>query len=316
MALPHKPPLLFTSVIARPGTWTTLYRCYATESAGDPYRWPRHKHPTPYDILETPRKGTYNKARYVEIVKLYHPDLSHIHTGSPSSNAACNSSFTPPPDPTVCLERFRLAVAANMLLSDASKRAAYDRFGIGWAHGPHYDSPAVAPHNWWGNVNWGAREGHEGYSPFRNAYGNGGPNDTSQNATWEDWERWRAQNPQYSGAAGGQQREVFAKNGTFMAVVLLLACVGGAAEVGYANKIGEEMVASTDKVTRELGRDVARRRKEIGDKEERIRKFLVMRDPVGASKMTGWEKKNVGGVDKRLEAPKPEDMKVVRRDVD
>ncbi|TGZ85440.1 hypothetical protein EX30DRAFT_337800 [Ascodesmis nigricans] len=318
MVLPHSQNLLSAALVSRSSAnilTPLLCRRYATEApVSDPYRWPTHKDPTPYDILETPRTGAYNKARYVEIVKLYHPDLSHIHTGSPSSQVTL-------PEPHVRLERFRMAVAANTLLSNSDKRAAYDRFGIGWAHGPHghsAESCAEAEQNWWNHRSWHSREGHE---TFRQAYGRGGPNDASRNATWEDWERWRQQSTwdQNDGAAGGMQREIFAKNGTFMAVVLLLACLGSAAEVGYANKVGDDIVENTNKVTKELGRDITRRRRDESDRDERIRKFLVMRDPIGGrEQIAKWEKQNARGVDGRFGHQGPVgvdtgDMKIVAR---
>jgi curved DNA-binding protein CbpA len=243
-------------------------RYYATH-ASDPYRWPSNPHPTPYEILEVPAKGPYNKQRYVELVKIYHPDHSVHHH---SNNVDCPRH--------VRLERFRLVVNANRILCDAALRAAYDRYGLGWHAGsgvPIGGRPGAAE-KWWRE-----REGHES-TVFSSAYGKGGKDDASGNATWEDWERWyaaRGEGPM------GKQQPLHTNNGVFLMIVVAVATLGTMAEINYATGASDENIELLDRQSVNLGRDVARRRREAmdsGDREERIKKFLIMRDPVEARK--------------------------------
>jgi hypothetical protein len=141
-----------------------------------------------------------------------------------------------------------------------------------------------APQKWWQE-----REGFE-HANFTHAYGRGGKDDTSANATWEDWERWYAARDEGGGL--GKQQELHTNNGVFLAIVVALASIGTIAEINYAAGTGNEILELHNQQTAELGKDVARRRREAidsGDREERIRKFLIMRDPVEARKYIGPE---------------------------
>ncbi|KAM4056589.1 DnaJ domain-containing protein [Hirsutella rhossiliensis] len=112
----------------------------STHSDGDaPPAWPRSSHPTPYEIFDIHKAAPYTKRRFYQLVKLYHPDTHDSHTRGPFLPSATR------------LERYRLVVAANDLLSDPEKRRLYDSHDRAWRHQPN--SPA-------------------------------------RNATWEDWERW------------------------------------------------------------------------------------------------------------------------------
>lgn len=82
--------------------------------------WPSTNTPTPYDILGTSRGQKYQKAKYYDLVKAYHPDLSMASTFQ-----------SLPKEERV--ERYRLVVAAHEILSNPQKRAAYDVHGVGWA---------------------------------------------------------------------------------------------------------------------------------------------------------------------------------------
>ncbi|KAK4909169.1 J domain-containing protein 1, partial [Elasticomyces elasticus] len=121
-------------------------RSYATLSDDIPptanadLTWPApphgHVYPTPYQIFALEKSAPYSKARFYELVKLYHPDRNH-----------CSS--TPAPAPThperlshkVKIERYRLIVAAHTILSDPARRSAYDRFGAGWNGRPDAATP-------------------------------------------------------------------------------------------------------------------------------------------------------------------------------
>jgi curved DNA-binding protein CbpA len=246
-------------------------------STADPYRWPSSKDPSPYEILEIQRHAPYSKQRYYELVKQYHPDLSHLHT---------QTAHHPQ---HVCLERFRLIVAAHSILSDKHRRYAYDTWGAGWnGHATHPRQPQ--PHQAYSRGDgegkkqswWQQREGHD----YSRSYGHGGPDDASANATWEDWERWyAARNPNVS-----KQETVFADNSVFVAGILFLALVGSLAEVNYAKGQGAEVLEVSDRRTAELGRDVLRRRREAlqsADRKERVRRFLIMRNQEDAKRFVG-----------------------------
>jgi hypothetical protein len=254
-------------------------RNYASvKDALDPYRWPQGKYPTPYDILEIKKDGPYSKHRYMELVKIYHPDHHHHHR--------CYHLKHPH---HVRLERFNLIVMANSILSDTQKRQVYDRYGAGWAAAPSsaFHHPVYHPRHrgsrgtekW-----WQAREGRE---DFYSAYGHGGPNDASKNATWEDWERWYEARSRGADAAVGKQQELHTRSSVFVAIVVMLACLGSFAEINYATGAGNEAIELGERQSIELGKDVMRRRRESmesGNQEERVKKFLMMRDPVEAKR--------------------------------
>ncbi len=120
--------------------------------------WPTSAHPTPYEILNLDKRTPYAKARFYELVKLYHPDSSHH---GPDGLA-----------PAARLERYRLVVAANGILGDPARRRAYDLYGAGWetAHaGLSRDEQCRHRDRSWRHA----------------------PGSAANNATWEDWERWQ-----------------------------------------------------------------------------------------------------------------------------
>lgn len=95
----------------------SLHRHYATTSDHPQSRYPWPKSPTftPYELLNLSRGAPYSKARYYELVKIYHPDR-------PSNDISLQ----------LRLERYKLIVAAHEILSDPARRAAYDTSGTGW----------------------------------------------------------------------------------------------------------------------------------------------------------------------------------------
>ncbi|KAJ5239512.1 hypothetical protein N7468_004131 [Penicillium chermesinum] len=91
-------------------------RPYATTSdIPSKYPWPSSPIFTPYDLLNLSRHAPYSKARYYELVKIYHPDR-------PSNDISLE----------LRLQRYKLIVAAHEILSDPVRRRDYDRFGTGW----------------------------------------------------------------------------------------------------------------------------------------------------------------------------------------
>lgn len=135
---------------------------------------PSHKQPTPYDILSHPTTGSYNKRRFTHLVKLYHPDScpSAPHP-TPNHTTSTHPSHLPSP---IRIERYHLLIQAHTLLSDPTKRAAYDRHGAGWASTPSLSD--LRKENT--ARGWAAARDYQSQTPFHCA-------------TWEDWEAWWAQ---------------------------------------------------------------------------------------------------------------------------
>lgn len=230
--------------------------------------WPSNAFPTPYQIFNCKRGAPYSKARFYELVKLYHPD--HFQQ---RRNEGLDI-----PDP-VRLERFRLIVAANAILSDPAKRATYDRSGAGWNLAPVWETTRTnASQRGW-------RTGREGHGSFaRQHYGKGGPNDPAQNATWEDWERWY-QHRTHTGTGGGGEHQgpLYTSNGTFVTIVFILMSAGALMNISRANINGHNFLEQRDIRHAEISREWAKRKREVavlGSKEERVQAFLKNRGPV------------------------------------
>lgn len=263
------PPTLVPAGILR-------HRCYATGAKLGPDEdhswWPSHPLPTPYQIFRYNQQTPYSKSRYYQLVKLYHPDHAR-HRRLHISEA-------------VRVERFRLIVSANAILSDPTKRAAYDRFGLGWnlASTPAHDRPNS---RWWTE-----REGH-GAPGSDEHYGKGGPYDPSRNATWEDWEKYYQRKNAAAAAARGEpvgdesqysQSTIHTSNRAFITIVAFLASLGGLANLSRANLNGQKFSDEADSRSVQLRKDLQNRREEavaFGSKDERIQAFLKSRDPIG-----------------------------------
>jgi curved DNA-binding protein CbpA len=225
---------------------------YSSHNHGS-HRWPEvasaNAIPTPYQIFGQRKGSPYSKQRFYELVKLYHPDR---HDPNHSTDRL---SYT------TKLERYRLIVAANGILSDPVKRGAYDCYGAGWNGMPEVAQSSE------GNCGNGAR-----------GWGNNS-NGPSQNATWEDWERWYARDSE------GPQEPRFTSNGAFVGMIVIFAALGG---IGQATRVGNfstKFIAQRDALHDDISKDLVRRRKETvhsyGSREERIDNFLKQRDPNG-----------------------------------
>lgn len=238
---------LSSSIWKRPEIHRTQGRRFAHvlhRSSTDPdedFHWPSTSNFSPYDLLKPDRSGPYCKKRFYRLVKLYHPDGKCDHP-------ACKGLSEP-----VRLERYRILVAAHELLSDPGKRAAYDRFGIGW----HSQNPHV----------------HIQASGSR-----GNPDPIFRNATWEDWERWREERE------GRTAQPTIVSHQTFAVFVVLVALFAGSAQavaIGKHTSLAEQRSnALNQKCGKFLDerRRLARAQTESG---ERIQSFLARRDPSG-----------------------------------
>lgn len=218
------------------------------------YDWPLppkgQRCPTPYQIFALKKNQAYSKARFYQLVKIYHPDKSD---GSGSGISQEMKS-----------ERYRLVVAANIILSDPVKRSAYDRIGAGW------DGKAdIAGKN-------GSAAG-----PFQQNWRD--PSDPVwQNATWEDWERWReAREDEAMGVKREKQSPLYMNNSYFIALIALLALMGSSANVHRAQENGQNFVEQRDIVHDRAAKELRRVKQDVQGmrgRDERIQWFLRNRE--------------------------------------
>jgi len=211
--------------------------------------WPEppkgHQHPTPYQIFDLQPTAPYTKARFYQLVKIYHPDRS--------TGVTCTQK----------LERYRLVVAAHTILSDPSKRRAYDQYGAGWAGKADL---ATASHGY-------RHSNTPNPGPFSSWRDHSDPHIWA-NATWEDWERWRAR------GENTQSGPVYMSNSAFISMVLVLAAVGSSWNYNRADHEGERFLASRDAMHDRAAKELRRVRQETGQraKDERIEYFLRNRE--------------------------------------
>lgn len=227
--------------------------------------------PTPYQIFNQKKGSPYSKRRFYELVKLYHPDRHNC------DGILDGISFG------TKLERYRLVIAANNILSDPVKRSAYDCYGAGWNGQPEVKEGWHASdnvHSWdhYSEDGWGGRG-----SPF-------------QNATWEDWEKW------YDREEKKKQNPTYLSNGAFVGLIVICAALGG---IGQATRVGSysmNFIEQRNALHNEISKDLIRRRKEsneYGDRDERVHSFLKQRDPFGY----GWIDPEEEGYRKLLPMP-------------
>ena len=207
--------------------------------------------PTPYQIFNQTKGAPYSKKRFYELVKIYHPDR-HSHEDPLYDDVT----------PAVKLERYRLVIAANNILSDPVKRGAYDTYGAGWHGAPGVvDNGGHSPHG-----SWAGGQGRTWDSRY-------GP---SNNATWEDWERWYNKQE--------KQEPIYLSNGAFFTTIVFFVFVGYLGQTARLDNFSLSLTHQIDKLHNEMSRDLVQRRmaaKLYGDKDERIQEFLKARDPQG-----------------------------------
>jgi len=246
-------------------------RTYATHTNPPPSQesqndslefWPKphppHKVPTPYQILNIPRGAPYTKTnRFYDLVKLYHPDRhDHPQWQSPSSSQISTHDR---------VERYRLTLNAHALLSDPTKRSAYDLYGAGWVGKENVLVPDF-------NYSKEAKEAAMG------------------NATWEDWEQWYDKFKKPGDAPrGGPQSTVYLSNSAFVSLVALLAALGGIGQATRAESMSQSFLAQRNEAHERALAELAKLK---GDKsgwtrDERIEMFLRGRDP------EAWNDENV-----------------------
>ncbi|KAL4978232.1 hypothetical protein BDW66DRAFT_22497 [Aspergillus desertorum] len=215
-------------------------RLYATFHSDTPEKdlsWPSTSSFTPYDVIGQARGAPYSKHRFYELVKIYHPDR-------PCNDHPLCKDITP----EVRLQRYRIVVTAHEILSDPTRRAAYDATGMGWAFNP---------------------------APSRHRRT---PNDPIfANATWEDWERWHNRHE-------GKQ-ETVVDHKTFVTFVVLLFFMGAAVQAswittvstGYEDRLRELNEQSTMFLNQRRENTV----KQMAGSDAKVQHFLIRRDPSG-----------------------------------
>lgn len=213
--------------------------------ADRPARWPTTPNPSPYEVFDQTKSEPYNKARFYELVKLYHPDRHHhtLHDGIPHLAKT---------------ERYRLVVAANNILCDPAKRDLYDRFGAGW-------------------------EGQADTRNVRDAYRAAdrkwrqAPGNASMNATWEDWEQW------HQDRNGQKQEPVFMSNTMFAAILGLVAVVGAWEHATRAGNSSVDLLETREQQHGAIAEGLQRRQRVNANlnKEDRVRYFLQQREGWG-----------------------------------
>ncbi|RAK99336.1 J domain-containing protein [Aspergillus ibericus CBS 121593] len=222
-------------------------RRYATasDSSTRDLSWPSNPTFTPYELFKLDRTAPYSKTRYYEMVKVYHPDR-------PSTGHPLCKDITP----EVRLQRYHLLVAAHEILSDPSRRAAYDRHGTGWNLHPSVDETPTP--------SW-AKTGSSDYGPIY------------ANATWEDWERWHNRHQ-------GKQ-ETLVDHRTFATFVILLTLMGGAVQASWISKLSTGYEEKLLEINEESSRLLKGRREStqnhMGSSDARVQHFLIRRDPSG-----------------------------------
>ncbi|KAG9241006.1 hypothetical protein BJ878DRAFT_254779 [Calycina marina] len=229
------------------------------------YRWPEitgtNKVPNPYQIFNQQKGSKYSKERFYTLVKIYHPDRH---------DQVMNDGL----DYATKLERYRLVVAANDILSDPIKRNAYDTWGAGW----NSSNEAGMPH--------GMARTSTKYGTYTQRGWNPKPGAPMRNATWEDWERWHQKE------AGGPQQETFSSNSVFVSLIMMFAAIGFVGQVTRVESHTETVMEHRGALHISVSEDLRRRRQGTAaieaNRDERIRSFLNSRGPDGYG-VTGLE---------------------------
>lgn len=237
--------------------YATVRPDHGSHHPADDLQWPELRPPTlvptPYQIFRLKRGAPYLKQRFYELVKMYHPDRAgHDH---------CPSHIHALPN-AIKMERYRLVVAANDILSDPAKRKDYDRNGAGWDGRPEYGPPKYK----WGEHNeskWSGFDTND--SPFRNA-------------TWEDWERW------YQRHDREKQKPVYFSNGGFLSIIVVAAFFGVFEQSWRVDDYSSIFQRQVEITHKDASKAMMKRKLESQDLkngEQRLHHFLRARDPRG-----------------------------------
>ena len=226
--------------------------------------------PTPYQILSLRKGESYSKKRFYELVKLYHPDKIESESVNHTNQAISKAKK---------LERFRLIVQANDILSDTGRRYAYDCYGMGWDGTSATKSgtgKAKPPHEWDIPSNGKRAHGWTGFSDNSNSAAN--------NATWEDWERWYQ--TREAGDAGvsaqGPQVPNYVSNLALVSIIAIFTALGAVGELTRAKNFSLGLLDKRDHVHGEASKQLMRTRLDTREglgasRDERVQSFIYAR---------------------------------------
>ncbi|KAK4148975.1 hypothetical protein C8A00DRAFT_19287 [Chaetomidium leptoderma] len=210
-------------------------------NTSDQPTWPTSANPTPYEILGVVGGAPYSKARYFQLAKLYHPDHQH-HTSDGDIPHLTK------------IERYRLVVAANEILSNPNNKRMYDLYGFGWdnqtdSHTRHREADRA----------WRQE-----------------PGNASMNATWEDWERWHQQRD----GSREKQEEVFTSNLGFMAILSAFLIIAAWSQMTRAGTKSVNLLDMQDQQHAAISKELRERRSQriAMDREGRVENFLRQRE--------------------------------------
>ncbi|KAL8745354.1 MAG: hypothetical protein Q9190_002515 [Brigantiaea leucoxantha] len=227
-------------------------------ASDDPERfcWPHSNSsdvPSPYQILRLRKTEPYSKRRFYELVKLYHPDRCH-------HDCKIGAVDSLPID--VKLKRYRLVIAAHDILSDPTRRQAYDQYGAGWHEHPDVGGTEQTRNKWdfKAEQRWTGFHGHD--SP-------------ANNATWEDWENWYHRNDKQP------QSAMYLSNDMFISLVAVCVTLGAVFQINRIEDRKTEMVEETNRACGMAIQDRKTRIGGLGGREALVREFVRSREDSG-----------------------------------
>lgn len=167
------------------------------------------------------------------------------------------------------MKQYRLIVLAHEILSDPSKRKAYDSYGAGWGARAYTATRHSRGYSSASGQQYGQGEGYDS-SPFANA-------------TWEDWERWYRRSAPHHAASRQAYEGTYVNPNAFAAFVILLAILSGILQATRAGQLSSSMSERQLAFSEETSRFMTARASEFDEgklnSEGRVRHFLERRDP-------------------------------------
>ncbi|KAI4125839.1 MAG: hypothetical protein LQ338_004044 [Usnochroma carphineum] len=209
--------------------------------------------PTPYQIFQLKETAPYSKRRFYELVKLYHPDRHGQCSMVPNIDRLSLD---------VKMKRYRLVVAANDILSDPSRRRAYDQFGVGWNSHPDIKGPTSS-------TDPAMRQRWSGFHDY---------DSPARNATWEDWEKWYERNSKHA------QAPVYTSNGGFISLVAFAVALGALGQASRVDEHQQYFVDCVERVHDDCHTAIQQRKdetKELSNADLAILRFMRSREEGG-----------------------------------
>ncbi|KAL8656621.1 MAG: hypothetical protein Q9210_000159 [Variospora velana] len=162
------------------------------------------------------------------------------------------------------MKRYRLVVAANDILSDPSRRRAYDLFGAGWSTHPDNGGSACS-------------SDHTTRQRWSGFHDNNSP---AGNATWEDWEKWHQRNSR------GAQAPVYTSNGGFVSLVAFVVALSAMSQASRVDEHQQYFADRIELVHNDCHENIQRRKdgtKELSSADLAILRFMRSREQGGTN---------------------------------